>query len=49
MTELTDKIMPKGCHAEITDIFMDSHLLYNSFVVNLVYRLRRLLWTMTNL
>lgn len=25
--QLTDKIMPKGCHAEITDIFMDSHLL----------------------
>lgn len=24
---LTDKIMPKGCHAEITDIFMDDHLL----------------------
>lgn len=25
--QLTDKIMPKGCHAEITDIFMDDHLL----------------------
>lgn len=25
--QLTDKIMPKGCHAEITDVFMDSHLL----------------------
>lgn len=24
---LTDKIMPKGCHAEITDIFMDGRLL----------------------
>lgn len=24
---LTDKIMPKGCHAEITDIFMDDRLL----------------------
>lgn len=25
--QLTDKIMPKGCHAEITDVFMDDHLL----------------------
>lgn len=24
---LTDKITPKGSHAEITDVFMDSHLL----------------------